>query len=168
VLFVVAPAEVDREDLGVGALQVGVQPRLEAGAVLLAGERRRRGEPRSARRLNDARVDRAPLHGRGHALAALRVGEQLAQRRLEQRLVLTRGEDLRLRQPDAQQVVRQLRVGLDVLLALAALQLVERRLREEKVPAGDQLGHVPEEERQQRVRMCEPSTSASVITITRW
>src|SRR6185312_978848 len=39
---------------------------------------------------------------------------------------------------------------LDVLLALAALDLVERRLRDVNVLPVNQLAHVPEEERQQQ------------------
>ena len=38
----------------------------------------------------------------------------------------------------------------DVLLALALLDAVERRLRDEDVPPQDELGHVPEEKRQQQ------------------
>ena len=50
----------------------------------------------------------------------------------------------------AQDFAREFLVVLDVLLALAPLDAVERRLRDEDVAALDQLLHVAEEERQQQ------------------
>ena len=50
----------------------------------------------------------------------------------------------------AQNLAREFLVVLDVLLALALLDAIERRLRDEDVAALDQLLHVAEEERQQQ------------------
>ena len=60
------------------------------------------------------------------------------------------GVELRALQRDAQQVLLQLVVVLEVDLFLALLRLVQRRLRDVDVAALDQLGHLPVEERQQQ------------------
>ena len=53
-------------------------------------------------------------------------------------------------QPGGDQVILQRALVLEVLLGLAAVDLVERRLRDEEVAAIDQLRHLPVEERQQQ------------------
>ena len=59
--------------------------------------------------------------------------------------------------------------SLHVLLLLALLDLVQRRLADVDVAALDQFRHLPVKRTSaSSVRMCEPSTSASVMMMMRW
>jgi hypothetical protein len=49
----------------------------------------------------------------------------------------------------------------------ARREAIERRLGEVEMPAPDEFGHFLEEEGHQSVAICAPSTSASVMMITR-
>ncbi len=77
------------------------------------------------------------------------LGQRLQRHARERRRLLV-DVQLSLVERGIEQVVVEFGVVLDVDLLLAALDLVERRLRDVDVAALDQLGHLAVEERQQQ------------------
>ncbi len=66
------------------------------------------------------------------------------------------------------QVILERPLVLQVDRPAPALGLIERRLRDVEVPPIDQLGICRKKNVSSRVRMWEPSTSASVMMMMRW
>src|SRR5688572_13761571 len=70
--------------------------------------------------------------------------------------------------PKLNQDLIHLHVIVYILDALFAGDEIERRLGDIDVPVLHQLGHLPVKKVRSSVRMCEPSTSASVMMMTLW
>ena len=156
---VVQPA--DAQDVLVGA-------RVELGRDLGVDERRLQRRRRRLGRLERVEVEleavgeraqrvdvhpvREPLDDvlGDHVLLRQRLERLALQHRRGLAVGVAAGLEARVLERDLHQVGVELVAVLQVLLVLAELHLVERRLGDVDVAALDQLGHLPEQERQQQ------------------